>query len=265
MSNYQFIKAAASELADMKRQHLEQLTAPLDDMWAYFIAAADHYSIIIGNKTIGYCAVNSEQKLLQFYAIGAYDLHPVFGELLSQLSVTGAVVATSDSQLLSLCMDHQKSVAVNTLMYHMDKKTPIEEPAFPMGAQFKAVKTEDFAIAVDFAVDTLAVDRNWLEGYFSDLIKDEKLFGLWQGGALIATGECRASDMQKPYANVGMVVSKNHRRQAIATNILRRLIHLCNEKGLKPICSTEAGNIGAQKAIVKAGFSSHHRILDIIF
>ena len=81
----------------------------------------------------------------------------------------------------------------------------------------------------------------------------------------LATGECRPSDSQKPYADLGMVVSKNHRGQGLATNILRQLIRRCRENGLSPICSTERDNYAAQKAIENSGFVSHHRLLEIAF
>ena len=62
-----------------------------------------------------------------------------------------------------------------------------------------------------------------------------------------------------------MVVGKNHRRGGIATNILRALAGHAQSKGLTSICSTETGNVGAQKAISRAGFVSTHRILEITF
>ncbi|MBL4838492.1 MAG: GNAT family N-acetyltransferase [Kordiimonadaceae bacterium] len=77
--------------------------------------------------------------------------------------------------------------------------------------------------------------------------------------------ERRISDTQKPYADVGMVVAKDWRRKGLATAILQQLALLCRGEGLRAICSTESGNIGAQKAIENAGFISTQRILDISF
>ena len=101
--------------------------------------------------------------------------------------------------------------------------------------------------------------------YYGDLIKRKELFGLWDGKTLIATGERRVSETQKPYADVGMIVSTTHRGQGLATMILQKLLNLCGEKGLSAICSTEKDNVGAQKAIAKAGFIDHHRIVEFKF
>ncbi len=265
MTRYRLIKTDSAELTDLKQMYLSQSAAPLDGMWESFVTQADHYSIQSRDKIIGYSVINSEQKLLQFFVIGAHHKGRIFSQVLAEKNVTGAFVNTAESQFLSLCMDHHKSVVINALMYHVEKDTLIKEAVFPPETDFRIIDEDELPTAFEFGIRTLGVDPDWLKGYFTNLIKREELFGLWQDDCLIATGECRVSDSQKPFADVGMIVSKSHRKQGLATNILRALIHLCHQDGLRPICSTEAGNIAAQKAIAKAGFISHHRILEIIF
>jgi predicted acetyltransferase len=128
-----------------------------------------------------------------------------------------------------------------------------------------ALHEEALPQAINFAPETLGADRDWLSNYFADLVSDEKLFGLWDGDELITTGKCRPNENYPQYADVGMVVSTSHRRQGLATQILRHLIEIAEAKKLKPICSTEQNNIGAQHAITKAGFISYQQILDITF
>jgi len=62
-----------------------------------------------------------------------------------------------------------------------------------------------------------------------------------------------------------MIVSKEHRRQGVGSDILTRTKAFCYERDLSPICSCEAGNMGSKKAIVNAGFVSRHRIVSIGF
>ena len=79
---------------------------------------------------------------------------------------------------------------------------------------------------------------------------------------MLAIGEFRSFDeYQTNYADLGVVVDKSMRGKGIATLILRQLIAVSNSKELMPICSTDKTNIGARKAIERAGFFSSNRII----
>jgi len=265
VTEYKFTQASAADLAALKLQYRDTLAAPLDGMWEHFTSGATHHAITDGAKTIGHCVINSEHKLLQFFVSSGRDMRSVFSQMLTELTVTGAFLASFEQQTLALAMDHQKSVAVHALMYHLNTGAVVAAATFPADSKFRLLELADLKPAVAFGAETLGADAGWLSGYFSDLINKGQLYGLLHGGNIIATGECRASESQKPYADVGMVVSKNCRGQGVATNILRQLLHVCAGKDLKAICSTERTNIAAQKAISKAGFSSSHRMLEFGF
>lgn len=265
MTDYNFTKTEPAAVSDLKRDYLAQLTSPLDGMWEAFGGMADHYGIIRDEKTIGYGALNSDQKLLQFYVEPGHDPAPIFTKFIEMLRVAGAIVSTGDPRFLSLCMDHQGAIQVNALQYHIEGDSPLKSAHFPPQTTFRPIKSDELSVAVDYAVETLGANVNWLTGYFANLIDRAELFGLWQGDALMATGECRVSESQRPYADLGMTVAQSHRKQGLATNILRQLLAHCRKRDLSPICSTERENIAAQKAIMKAGFVSDHRILDIAF
>jgi GNAT superfamily N-acetyltransferase len=262
---YSIEKSDHGKLSDLKKLYLKQLPAPRDGMWETFVMMADHYAITSAEKTIGYFVINSEQQILQFYVEGTYDSSDIFQQIIDEMKPPGAVAMTSEPEFLSHCLDHQKSVTVNALMYHFEKDTPIAGANFPDGYEFRTVQESELSTAVNFAHETLGADQGWLSMYYGDLIKRKELFGLWDGKTLIATGERRVSETQKPYADVGMIVSTTHRGQGLATMILQKLLNLCGEKGLSAICSTEKDNVGAQKAIAKAGFIDHHRIVEFKF
>lgn len=119
---------------------------------------------------------------------------------------------------------------------------------------------------VEFAVSNLGAPAQWLSEYFGNLIKREELWGYWRDGKLLATGECRLFDEhQTRYADLGMIVAESERGQGIATRVLNSLVKVANELGLIPICSTEHGNLSAQKAIQRAGLEPLNRIIQIEF
>ena len=108
-------------------------------------------------------------------------------------------------------------------------------------------------------------NRDWLEGYSNGLIRRQELFVLANEKEWLGLGECRISETQFGIADLGVMVAPTHRNQGRATEILKRLVHYCQNQSLQPICSTTIGNMSAQKAIIRSGFSTQHRILDFKF
>lgn len=265
MTTHSITKTPADDLDDMICAYRQSLEAPLDGMWQHFTRAAEHYAIKKGPELVGYCAVDAENRLLQLSLVEGVNARQVFEDMLEDLKPLGAVLASFETAALALALDQQRSVAVNAFLYALQQGTAKGAPLFPKGAVFEKLEKADLEDAVAFAYGALGADEAWLRGYLADLIQKGELYGLRLDGDIVATGECRVSETQKPFADVGMVVGPSYRGQGIATNILRALIAVCKSKGLEPICSTERANIAAQKAIERAGFTSRHRMLEIEF
>jgi len=263
LSAYVIEETTSEDVKSLKVKYLESLLAPIDGMWSTFVEMADHYAVKLGENIIGYCSINSEQKILQFYVEQDHD--DIYAQILKELDVKGAIVATNELQHLSLAMDHQASVVVNAHLFQCADDVELKEAIFSDGLIFRNVNMAELQTAIDFAVEAIGAPEEWLHGYYSERINSGELIGLWNGEQLIATGECRPSANQKPYADLGMVVSADYRKKGLATEILREMLHDCRKRGLKPICSTECENIGARKAIANAGFTSQMRILDLSF
>ena len=115
---------------------------------------------------------------------------------------------------------------------------------------------------IDFAKSNMDSSEQWLRGYYTDLINRHELFGYWENGCLLVAGESRGYDeYQTEYADLGVIVDESARRKGLGTNMLKQLIAITEVRGLIPICSTEKENIGAQKAISRAGFVADNRII----
>lgn len=266
MPIYKITKSSTDAVSQMRQAYYSTLTAPLDGMWEHFSFMADQYLIEDGSQNpCAYCVVNDENKLLQLYAPGVPDAQELFSDIKTKLNLSGAIVATHDAPFLAHCMDYQSAISINALLYQANEIGSAATPAFPPSTDFRLIATSELETAVAFAVAALGAPAEWLTGYYGNLIGRQELFGLWQNGELIAAGERRISDTQKPYADVGMVVAAEYRGKGLATAILQQLVLICRAGNLAPICSTEMDNIAAQKAIRKAGFSSDHRILAVSF
>ncbi len=256
--------ASPDEVKDLKQAYLSSLPAPLDGMWeSGFIAAAPHWEIRFRGERAGYYCVSEEGQLLQLHVIDALANHAreLFSHVSAAPEIKSAIVSTAEPVYLSLCLDLQKRVGVHTYLYHDHDRT--EESA---DAGFGAVEHDDLDVVEEFQRASLDADLGaWLTGYLRNLQARGELFALRRDGELVGTGECRVSDTQPPYADLGVIVSRSQRGRGIATHILRQLKAHAYRRELEPICSTTVGNPGAQKAIVRAGFVSRHRILEVGF
>ena len=259
---------STESLAEMKRQHIRQATAPLDGMWLCgFVPMATHYGFQDGTKLIGYCAVNDEGYLLQFHVAPTHEnlSSDIFASMLRPGSastplVKGAFVSTAEPRALSLCLDHFPAFQVNALMYQQaaDQDEKDHDPSLVL----TKIDASQLSAVVEFAHDSIGAPRDWLGSYYTNLIGRQELFGLWENERLVATGESRGYDeLQTEYADLGVIVAESERGKGLATRILRRLARVNASNGLKSICSTEATNRAAQKAIARAGFHAGHRIV----
>ena len=261
-----------SEMEQIKSEYLATATAPLDGMWLCgFVPLAKHFRFYMDARAAGYCCINDEGYLLQFYlrdscitecsslledmVTGKYELLP---------KIHGAFVSTAEPGYLSLCVDYFETFKVNALMYQLGNKWTASSDNLH-DRTLKPVQIDQLAETVEFGLRNLGAPEEWLTGYWTNLISRQELFGCWVDGELIGTGENRKfDDVQQGYTDVGVMVDEQQRSRGLATWILRELIQQAIELDLKPMCSTERDNTGAQKAISRAGFVARNRIVQFL-
>ena len=258
-----------AQLSELKQRYVNQATAPLDGMWLTgFVPMANHYGFYDNEKLIGYCCINGEGYLLQFY-LSSDNLNQaslIFDSVLTQKSsaiekVKGAFASTAEPRYLSLCLDSFPEFKVNTLMYQLEK-SPETNQEHKSVIELAVVKTEQLNELIEFAAVNTGAPEQWLTGYYTNLINRRELFAYRQNERLLAVGECRGYDeYQIGYADLGMIVALAERGKGLATGVLKQLVILSRTRELIPICSTEATNVGAQKAIGRAGFFATNRIV----
>jgi RimJ/RimL family protein N-acetyltransferase len=264
-----------SDLAELKKGYFASSTSPLDGMWHFgFVPMSEHFGFYEDNILVGFLCLNGEGYILQFYLsaeakVDARDLFTLVSQGNSQVigTLKGAYVSTAETAYLSLCLDNSRSFKVNALMYQEAENanlTPDDklETSLVLSLADQA-QLSDF---VRFAASNIGAPEDWLTGYYTNLIKREELWGYWVNNQLLASGECRFFDeYQTQYADLGMIVAVSERGQGLATRVLKSLKNLARKQGLATICSTESGNIAAQKALSRAGFVTSNRIIQFEF
>jgi len=260
-----------NELSELKQAYFSQSTSPLDGMWHFgFVPMAAHYGFYDEKKLVGFCCVKSDGYMLQFYLPN--DLHSQINDLFALIiqgkesvigDINGAFVSTAEPQYLSLCFDNLPTISVNALMYqHMGVNQVNDVHSIEM----TLADTSQLEPLVAFAVNAISAPKEWLMGYYRHLIERQELWFYAVNQEIAATGECRRfDDIQTQYVDLGVIVAPTQRNQGLATRVLNHLVELAKCQGLKAICSTESANLGAQKAIAKAGFFAPHRIVQFDF
>ncbi len=260
-----------SELTALKEAYFNSAIAPLDGMWHFgFVPMAKHFGFYVKQSLVGFCCVNDESYLLQFYIEPNY--HKFSQELFTLIAqqnssiigeVKGAFVSTSEPNYLALSLDNSASFKVNALMYQYNTKLTNNTAEI---IEMQLACDKQLSEFVSFAVANISAPEQWLTQYYGNLIARKELFGYWFKGQLLAAGECRLFDQyQTEYADLGMIVAKSARGQGLAQKVLKYLTKHADNQGLKAICSTESSNIAAQKSITHAGFTSTHRIVQFEF
>lgn len=255
-------------LGKLKQQYVDQATAPLDGMWLCgFVPMARHFGFYDNEELVGYCCVNDDGYLLQFYLSPPNQNQAsfLFDSILRQNSspigeIRGAFASTAEPHYLSLCLDTFSKISVHTLMYQLGEGSESRHGTEPI--DLTMVKPNQVSEMVEFARDSVEVTEEWQTSYYTNLINRQELFAYWLEGRVLAAGECRGYDeYQTDYTDLGMMVAIPERRKGIATYVLKQLVRIAETRGLQPICSTTTSNIGSQKAIVRAGFIANNRIV----
>lgn len=264
-----------NDLSELKTAYFADSTAPLDGMWHFgFVPMSDHYGFYENNILVGYCVLSGEGYLLQFYLAPTAntnneDLFTLIVENNSSVIgvVKGAFVSTAEPQYLSLCVDNTQSFKVNAMMFRQNAESGSERNSSRIEEINLTLATqEQLEPLVEFASSAIGAPKEWLTGYYSNLIARQELWGYWENDRILATGECRKFDeYQTQFADLGMIVAQAERGKGLATRVLNFLTQHANNQGLEAMCSTESSNIGAQKAIARAGLSSKNRILQFDF
>jgi len=265
-TNLAIKKVEKEQIKWMTDQYYKDLCATMDDMWEKgIIGRSDYHSIALDGQEIGYFCLDDNKALLQYFAIDEYlyMTEQVFAHVLKANEVKEGFVSTIEPRYLTLCMDHQKHVESNSIMFADAYESSLENPIAE--AVFETAVPEELDAVMKYSIEDAGLEGDWMIEYYKNIISVGSLHLLKLNGKIIGTGELRVSDTQQPFADLGMTVGKEHRRKGLGTYILTYLKGICYEKGLKPICSTSVENIGSKKAIENAGMYAYHRVLKVAF
>lgn len=246
-----FAKTNTDHISTMRQQLYQTFTAALDSMWeSLYIANAQAYLIQQDDNTMGYCCIDAEGSLLQFFL---YKEHrhltkQVISSLIDQKLISNAKLSAIEPVSFNACLALSNAVEEDTFCYEFSDHSDARDN----GISLEPAQADDLETVRSFYKTQVGFDDNF--GYTQNLIDRQELFLAKKDDVFIGTGECRLSDTQPKVADIGVAVHQDFRKKGHATRILQLLALKAQAAGRAPICSTTLDNIGSQKAIGNAGF-----------
>ena len=261
----QFIKTESESIIQPLRHKLyQEFVGPLDGMWeALYIAQSETYLIKTESNTIGYCCIDAENSLTQIYleVPFKYLMNATIGDLITSKHIRSAKLSSIEVVSFNACLLHSKSIESDTINYQYTNNPSQNNTKETIA--LRTAEPKDVASIQSFYKNEIGFDDQF--GYVKNLVHRKELYLAESSNSIIATGECRLSETQPKYADIGMAVKQAERKKGIGTKMLLALAKTAQEKNRFPICSTTIDNIASQKAIEKAGLYRTHIIFNINF
>jgi len=264
-SNINFNKSEITEeIINYRKQLYSSFTAPLDGMWeALYVANANSYFIKKQEEEIGYCCIDQGKSLNQLFLKEShrYLMNTIVTELINTKMIISAHLSSIEPTSFNTCLLFSKSIQAHTINYTFSSEQ--EKRVNTDVLNLNKACTQDSDRIRTFFKSEIGFEDSF--GYTENLIQRGEIYIVEEENIIIATGECRLSDSQQKYADVGMVVKNTNRKKGLGTKVLSELINISNRNNRSPICSTTVDNIASQKAIERAGFFNSHTIFKMDF
>lgn len=256
-----FVKSDNSEtIKNLRSQLYQKLTAPIDAMWEQlYIGSSQHYLIENNDSTIGYCCINENGCLLQIFLLDNYNsiMNQIITELINSKLITSASLSSNEPISFNTCLSLSKGIKTNTFCFeHLNAPRDVESIL-----NVELVTTNDIPSVKVFLKEQVGMDDTF--GYTENLVSRKEIFMIKESDVIIATSECRMSDLQPEIADLGIIVNRDYHGKGIATKVMKMQVNRVLEANRKPICSTTLDNIASLKAIKKSGFYCSNIIFDI--
>ena len=247
---------------DFRKKLYQQFSTAIDGMWeAAYIASSQSYLIKNEAQNIGYCCIDNKGSLTQIFLDDEFNhqMGKAIQSLIESKLISSARLSSIEPISFNACLAASKSIEVNTYCFQYSNKQKASQELLKLEL---VISTEIKSIK-NFFKDQIGFDDNF--GYTENLVQRKELYAFRENEEIIATGECRLSDSQPKFADIGVIVNNDFQKKGLGTKVLRAMAQKALDVNRQPICSTTVDNIASQKAIVKAGFYRSHIIFDINF
>ncbi|WPP52880.1 GNAT family N-acetyltransferase [Catalinimonas niigatensis] len=266
---FHFSPISDAELALLRQQCYLSLTAPMDGMWDSLIHRAVVKGIFYKETCIGYLCHDQAFTLINFFVQDVWlnQKAVILAQLLDEDAYPQAYVSTNHPCFLAACMEFTKEISIYYYLFEDMRDIAQQAMLSPefIDADFVKAEQEDVDKIVQFCQQTTTADKAWLTQYIQEWVDKEGVYYLNREGEILGTCEIRKSETQAVYADLGAIVSADHRTKGLGTYLMLKAKAICYEQDLRPICSCRYDNAGSKRMIENSGFVNKHLMLKLRF
>lgn len=247
-------------IQENRSKYFKSLPYPFEKFWAsVIIGNSDFFQIEDNNQTIGHLSINNNKELTQFFIDNKYisKSYKIIENLIDSKIIYSALISTFETTAIASLIEFKKEISIEAYQFFDTEKTTIS---------LENYNNLSFRCAVNDTIDL--IKKHFEEpftNYYSDLIKTNSLFVVFNNNDFLGIGEFRNNEINNKYADIGMEVVENHRRKNIASYIVSSLKDHCYKNNLIPTAGCDFTNIGSKKTLIKMGMYPIHKILRISF
>ena len=246
-----------NSLTESQQYYIELLINPDKEL---NLKSSTKYIIKNKKEEIGYCIINEEKIMLEFYLIDNFIpiCEDIFKYLIKKLSVKKALCKSFDNVFLKCCITHHKNLKLEEALFRdiIEKDVDIPYPDI----NFRIGKIEDFP-AIDPFKDGAFENDDELKLF----LKEKKTIIYEIDDEIIGCGMFCQIIKGRPEFDIGMAIHPKYRRKGFGTYIINHLKNYCLKNNWRPICECSVENIESRRTLEKAGFISKHNLIEFEF
>ena len=225
-----------------------------------------YFGIYLNDNLIGYYSISNNNNLLsQFYIVDDYKNlnEKIFSMVIEDYNISGAIVCSIEKDFLSLAMGIAREVSIDSyLFYDFNLNNFVSEYD---NLNFTLAKKEEIKEVKKFYMKNLNENDEYIDNYLSGLILNDGLFLLCDDNDILGVGEYRKSNIFPGTVNLGIVVNQPYRNRGYGSYIMGKLLEKSLIREDIAICSCDFDNIPSKKALIKAGLTSRHKVIKVVF
>ncbi len=256
-----FEPTSLSQIDALRAARSEQLREPQELHLEALVQESSVYLVLHRGEAIGYCAVHSEQGLVEFHLKPAAW---VFGEivikrLIDRLGIERALIQSFDDLFFSSAVAHQVSVRVLGMIVR--DIVPRELPVLA-GMEYMRRLAEERDVE---RIRTIEQDVFTHPERLAWVVRQGWVWLFEAGAELLGFGLLRPVRPGSTTVEMGIAVDTPFRNRGYAVYMLRDMIALCRDRGWRPIGGCAVNNLPSRRLGERVGLVARYRLLELRF
>ena len=256
--------SSAAEIADLRQEYLDSLIESQELFLELMVREAQPFAVLDGDTRVGYFFEGAEHILVEYYVRPSFFAHvdTIFGVILMERGIQTVYCKSFDQLLLSCCLDVQKKTeAVGYLFREYEKRPALNLSKRPLSTTFNNITTRLATKADEAYIADINEEIFDHLHEITEVIENDNMLIFQQEEAVVGFGIFQRVIAGRPEFDIGMLVTREFRRQGYGAFILRYLMNYCEDLGYRPTAGCAIENLASRRCLERAGYKAQYRML----